>query len=66
MRGALRFGVGAAVPPRQYLRFTAELFGEKYFDNSINAEPKSVNSSDGSVLRNVITGRSASCDSTAQ
>jgi len=38
----LRFGVGAAVPTRQYLRFTAELFGEKYFDNSINAEGSSV------------------------
>jgi outer membrane protein OmpA-like peptidoglycan-associated protein len=30
-----RYGFGVAVPTRQSLRFTAEAFGEKYFDNTI-------------------------------
>jgi outer membrane protein OmpA-like peptidoglycan-associated protein len=33
----LRYGVGVAVPTRSSLRFVGELFGEKYFDNSIEA-----------------------------
>jgi peptidoglycan-associated lipoprotein len=40
--GGFRYGVGVAVPTRQSLRLTAELFGEKYFDSSINAEGGSI------------------------
>jgi peptidoglycan-associated lipoprotein len=40
--GGFRYGVGVAVPTRQSIRLTAELFGEQYFDKSINAEGESV------------------------
>jgi peptidoglycan-associated lipoprotein len=40
--GGLRYGVGVAVPTRQWLRFTGELFGEKYFDDTITADASSV------------------------
>ena len=33
----LRYGFGVGVPSRSGLRFTAELFGEKYFDDSITS-----------------------------
>jgi outer membrane protein OmpA-like peptidoglycan-associated protein len=40
--GGFRYGVGVAVPTRQWLRFTGELFGEKYFDDSVTAGASSV------------------------
>jgi outer membrane protein OmpA-like peptidoglycan-associated protein len=33
----LRYGVGVAAPTRGHLRFVGELFGEKYFDDTITA-----------------------------
>ena len=40
--GGFRYGVGVAVPTRQSIRLTAELFGEKYFDETITADPSSI------------------------
>jgi peptidoglycan-associated lipoprotein len=40
--GGFRYGVGVAVPTRQWLRLTAELFGERYFDDSITADASSI------------------------
>jgi outer membrane protein OmpA-like peptidoglycan-associated protein len=33
----IRYGVGLGIPSRSGLRFTAELFGERYFDDTITA-----------------------------
>ena len=33
----LRYGFGVGVPSRSGLRFTAELFGESYFEDTITA-----------------------------
>ncbi len=51
LTNGLRWGVGAAFPQRYNLglRITAELFGEKYFDNTITA-PAGLTGEDGSIV----------------
>ena len=44
-----RWGIGAGVPTRGHLRFTGELHGEKYFDNSVTYSGVGLIGDDGSV-----------------
>jgi outer membrane protein OmpA-like peptidoglycan-associated protein len=44
----LRWGIGAGFPTRRNLRFTAELFGEAYFDDSITLS-RTLTGIDGSI-----------------
>ncbi len=52
----LRYGVGLGVPSRSGLRFTAELFGEKYFDDTITST--GLTAFDGSTSEGVFSLRS--------
>jgi outer membrane protein OmpA-like peptidoglycan-associated protein len=45
----MRWGVGAAFGPRANLRFTAELHGEKLFDDLVLTAPGAVVGDDGSI-----------------
>jgi len=49
LSNGLRWGVGAGFPTRKHLRFTAELHGEKYFDDSITYTGTSLIGDDGSL-----------------
>jgi outer membrane protein OmpA-like peptidoglycan-associated protein len=49
LSNGLRWGVGAGFPTRKHLRFTAELHGEKYFDDSVTYTGTSLVGTDGSV-----------------
>ncbi|MFO7302754.1 MAG: OmpA family protein [Acidobacteriota bacterium] len=51
LTNGLRWGVGAAFPQRGLggLRINAELFGERYFDDTITA-PEGLTGSDGSIV----------------
>ncbi len=49
LTNGLRWGVGAAFPARASLRVTAELFGERYFDDVITA-PAGLTGADGSAV----------------
>ncbi len=51
LTNGLRWGIGAAFPQKFSLgfRFTAELFGEKYFDTTLTA-PLGVFGDDGSIV----------------
>jgi outer membrane protein OmpA-like peptidoglycan-associated protein len=49
LSNGLRWGVGAGFPTRRSLRFTAELHGERYFDDSITYTGTSLIGVDGSL-----------------
>jgi len=49
LTNGLRWGVGAGFPARARLRVTAELFGERYFDDVITA-PAGLTGADGSAV----------------
>ncbi len=49
LSNGLRWGVGAGFPTRTHLRFTAELHGEKYFDDSVTYTGTSLVGADGSL-----------------
>jgi outer membrane protein OmpA-like peptidoglycan-associated protein len=51
LTNGLRWGLGAALPQRYSagFRFTAELFGERYFDDTITA-PANLTGTDGSIV----------------
>ena len=51
-----RYGFGVGVPSRSGLRFTAELFGEKYFDDSISSG--GLTAFDGSTSDGLFSARS--------
>jgi outer membrane protein OmpA-like peptidoglycan-associated protein len=48
LSNGLRWGVGAGFPTRRNLRLTAELFGEAYFDDSLET-PRLIFGADGTV-----------------
>ncbi len=50
LTNGLRWGFGAGFPTRKNLRFTAELHGEKHFDDSIAYTGAPIVAVDGSVL----------------
>ena len=47
--GGFRYGFGAGFPSRKPLRFTAELYGEAYFDNALT-QKQELHGTDGSFL----------------
>jgi outer membrane protein OmpA-like peptidoglycan-associated protein len=49
LSNGLRWGVGAGFPTRKHLRFTAELHGEKYFNDSVTYTGTSLVGDDGSL-----------------
>jgi peptidoglycan-associated lipoprotein len=49
LSNGLRWGVGVGLPTRQHLRFTAELHGERYFDDTIAYTGTSLVGDDGSL-----------------
>ena len=59
LTNGLRWGIGAAFPQKFSLgfRFTAELFGEKYFDSTLTA-PLGVFGDDGSIVPVLTTVKS--------
>ena len=50
---ALRWGVGAGFPTRKSLRFTAELHGERYLNDTITYSGTPIVAADGSILPSV-------------
>ncbi len=50
LTNGLRWGFGAGFPTRKNLRFTAELHGEQYFDDTITYNGTPITAVDGSVL----------------
>jgi len=55
LSNGLRWGVGAGFPTRKHLRFTAELHGERYFDDSITYTGTSLTGDDQSAPPSVTT-----------
>jgi len=49
LSNGVRWGVGAGFPTRKHLRLTAELHGEKYFDDSITYTGTTLTGDDGSL-----------------
>jgi outer membrane protein OmpA-like peptidoglycan-associated protein len=49
LSNGLRWGFGAGFPTRKHLRLTAELHGEKYFDDSITYTGTTLTGDDGSL-----------------
>jgi len=53
LSNGLRWGFGAGFPTRQHLRLTAELHGERYFNDSIPFTGATLNAEDGSQVPGV-------------
>jgi outer membrane protein OmpA-like peptidoglycan-associated protein len=53
LTNGLRWGVGAGFPTRKSLRFTAELHGERYLNDTITYSGTPIVAADGSILPSV-------------